>query len=172
MPLRGCQSNQKKKNKGVNAGPPNNKTSTLLNTREAKKGRKMNTMNILSKKELNTLESSIKEYIEQIVKVGKEYNRLNDTAYSYAYIHGFRALGDPSYYLELEGEEFWKELLTECVYPAIWIQGNTERDFCIHLVEKSVGYKNLMCLMENFKDKEGFRDDLMDAFLRRYKRGE
>ena len=39
VPLRGCQSNQKK-NKGVNAGPPNNKTSTLLNTREVKKGGK------------------------------------------------------------------------------------------------------------------------------------
>ena len=129
-------------------------------------------MKKLNSLELNTLESSIKETIEEVIKVGDRYNDLNGSAYSYAYIYGFQAIGNPAYLLKKEGEEFWKDLLTSCVYPAIWIDKNAERDFCIYLVEKSVGYKNLMCLMENFKNKEGFHNALMDAFCRRYKKGE
>ena len=129
-------------------------------------------MKKLNQKELNTLESSIKSRIEQILEAGARYNVLNGTSYSAAFIEGFQAIGNPSYLLEKGGVEFWKELLNDCVFPGIWIRHNGERDFLIHVVESSVGYKNLMYLIENFKDEEGFRKGLMDAFFRRYKRGE
>lgn len=129
-------------------------------------------MKKLNSLELNTLESSIKSKIEEIIEVGDRYNVLNGTGYSAAYIYGFQAIGNPGYLLKKEGEEFWKDLLTDCVCPGIWIRYNGERDFLIYIVKESVGYSNLMNLIENFKDEEGFHNENMDAFFRRYGKGE
>lgn len=125
-------------------------------------------MKKLTNKELNTLESSIKNNIEQIVKVGDEYNRLNGTAYSYAYIHGFQAVGNPGFYLELEGEEFWKEFLGNCVYPHCWDTRYGERDFTIDILKKSVGFDNMMNLMEFHQDKEGFDSMRIKSFIKHF----
>ena len=93
VPLRGCQSNQKKKNKGVNAGPPNNKTSTLLNTREAKKGRKedMNTMKIFG-------EGLIKSFISNSIPYGFVWDENLQGDYISVVSYGDYEVGDKTPY--------------------------------------------------------------------------
>lgn len=124
--------------------------------------------NILTLKELNAFESSIKSKIEQIIKAGEKYNDLNGTAYSPAYIYGFQAVGYPGFYLELEGEEFWKEFLGNCVYPHCWDTSYGERDFTIDILKKSVGFDDMMNLMEFHQDKEGFDSMRIKSFIKHF----
>ena len=124
-------------------------------------------MKKLSQKELNTLESSIKEYIEYICDEAYHRNNEEGTCYSVAYVlFGFQAIGNPDYYLELEGDKFWKELITEMCRAYRFLHSKSdERNFLIHIVSEAVGYKNMVYIVSHFKDKEGFNQEDLFVFL-------
>lgn len=129
-------------------------------------------MKKLSLKELNILELQIKKGLKYVCDTAYFKNEEEGANYSVPYFFGHEGVGDPSYLLKMMGEEFWKELLSTLTYPSTLGMYYGERDFTIEIVENSVGFSEMLNLMENFKKKEGFNEKNIEAFLRYFRRGE
>lgn len=129
-------------------------------------------MKKLNLKELNTLELQIKKGLKYACDTAYFKNGEEGTNYSVPYFFGHEGVGDPSYLLKMEGEEFWKELLSNMTYPSTLGMYYGERDFTIEIVENSTGFSEMLNLVENFKKKEGFNEKNIETFLRYFRRGE